>query len=276
LARENDDFVIKIQTSQILDESSQSRAIDGPAPGTHHSLMAHLKFHPNGELPRIVGSTGSVADLRSLTAAETAGSCDMVEIRLDLLLADSDAIDRSAWAHLTGLPLLFTARRSSEGGAGALDAAARIGLLDQILDDAALIDIEVASIGEMGGFLKVLQARGIPWVASCHDFESLPETAWILDMRDRAAAAGAAVFKAAARVHTPADLARLAEFQLAPHEIAVATMGMGPLAPVSRLLCAQSGSVLNYGYLGTASTAPGQWDCALLRETVRRLTPIRN
>ena len=60
----------------------------------------------------------------------------------------------------------------------------------------------------------------------------------------------------------PADLARLADFQLADHGIPVATMGMGPLAPVSRLLCAQCGSVLNYGYLGKTPTAPGQWDAA--------------
>jgi 3-dehydroquinate dehydratase len=52
-------------------------------------------------------------------------------------------------------------------------------------------------------------------------------------------------------------------------------MGMGPLAPVSRLLCAQSGSLLNYGYLGTTATAPGQWDAALLRQAIARLAPFR-
>jgi len=83
------------------------------------------------------------------------------------------------------------------------------------------------------------------------------------------------VFKAAARLHAPADLARLAEFQLADHGLPVATMGMGPLAAVSRLLCAQCGSVLNYGYLGHSATAPGQWDAALLQHTLARLVPLR-
>ena len=199
-----------------------------------------------------------------------------MEIRLDLLLEASGRVDRSTWEHLTGLPLLFTARRPSEGGGGALEAAARTGLLERVLDDAALIDIEVASIGEMAGLLVVLRERGIPWVASCHDFEKLPTTAWLLEQEQQAAAAGAAVFKAAARIHTPADLARLAEFQLAPHELPLATMGMGPLAPVSRLLCAQSGSVLNYGFLGATATAPGQWDSALLKTAVSRLASIKN
>jgi 3-dehydroquinate dehydratase-1 len=48
-------------------------------------------------------------------------------------------------------------------------------------------------------------------------------------------------------------------------------MGMGPLAPVSRLLCAQCGSVLNYGYLGKTATAPGQWDAAFLKQAIGRL-----
>jgi 3-dehydroquinate dehydratase-1 len=238
--------------------------------------MAHLNFHPGDHCPRIVGSSGCLADLKSITAVDAATSCDIVEIRLDLLLEHSGVVNRACWAHLTGLPLLFTARRPAEGGAAALDAFTRTSLLEQVLDDAAMVDIEVASIGEMEVLLNVLRARKIPWVASCHDFEKLPETAWLRDAEELALAAGAAVFKAAARVHTPADLARLAEFQLSAHPIPVATMGMGPLAPVSRLLCAQSGSVLNYGYLGATSTAPGQWDSSLLREAVRRLMPIRS
>ena len=95
------------------------------------------------------------------------------------------------------------------------------------------------------------------------------------DAAKRAKDAGAAAFKAAAKLHSPADIARLADFQLADHGILVATMGMGPLAPVSRLLCAQCGSVLNYGFLGETPTAPGQWDAASLKQAIARLVPFR-
>ena len=237
--------------------------------------MAHLNFDLD-DRPHIVGSVGSTGELRTITLESAAASCDIVEIRLDLLLETGGEIDRADWAHLASLPLLFTARRPSEGGAGGLDAGQRSILLETVLDDAALVDIEVASIGEMDATLGKLRERAIPWVASCHDFDKLPETEWLGNAEKRAEAAGAAVFKAAARIHTPEDLARLAEFQLAPHKLAVATMGMGPLAPVSRQLCAQAGSILNYGYLGATSTAPGQWDCALLRTAVSRLTSIRS
>ena len=47
-------------------------------------------------------------------------------------------------------------------------------------------------------------------------------------------------------------------------------MGMGPLAPASRLLAAQLGSVLNYGYLGSEPTAPGQWSARFLKEAVNQ------
>lgn len=219
----------------------------------------------------VVGSFGGPDDLRLAEQGAVRLSCDLAEIRLDLLRAGAASVESSAWAHLAGIPLLFTARRVNEGGSGDLTAAQRIDLLERALDDAACVDLEVASIPEMGGLLETLGARGIPWIASFHDFEKLPDQVLMKDAAARAREAGAAVFKAAAMLHGPADIARLAEFQLADHNIPVATMGMGPLAQVSRLLCAQCGSVLNYGYLGETPTAPGQWDAAFLKQAIARL-----
>ncbi|GAA5125843.1 hypothetical protein GCM10023212_28360 [Luteolibacter yonseiensis] len=179
------------------------------------------------------------------------------------------------WAHLRGIPLLFTARRKEEGGASDLSARERMNLLETSLESAAWVDIEVASIAECGDILAELTARKIPWLASYHDFEKLPETARLEEAAAAAKAAGAAMFKAAAKMVTPADLTRLSEFQLADHGIPVSTMGMGPLAPVSRLLCAQCGSHFNYGFLGNTATAPGQWDSALLKQAVSRLSQFR-
>ena len=237
--------------------------------------MARAEFQLGDGITRVVGSFGGAKDLRGSDPVVVANSCDIAEIRLDLLLAEGGAIDRSDWAHLAGLPLLFTARRGEEGGAGSLDADVRSALLLEILDDASFIDIEVASVGEMATTLELMRGRGIPWIASYHDFGKLPDLTELRHAEKLAVEAGAAVFKAAAMLHSPQDLVTLAEFQLASHEIPVSTMGMGPMAPVSRLLCAQSGSVLNYGYLGNTATAPGQWDSALLRTAIRRLSPIR-
>ncbi len=225
--------------------------------------------------PRVVGSFGSLSDLQNSDIHTVKEACDLAEIRLDLLQAHLSVIQPEIWSHLEGVSLLFTARRREEGGALDLSASERMNLLERSLESAAWVDIEVASIGECGDILSELTARGIPWLASYHDFEELPETARLEEAAAAAKAAGAAMFKAAAKMVTPADLARLSEFQLADHGIPVSTMGMGPLAPVSRLLCAQCGSHFNYGFLGNTATAPGQWDSALLKKAISRLAQFR-
>lgn len=220
--------------------------------------------------PRVVGSFGSAADAHAASRDFVAGCCDLAEVRLDLMHGESSA-GAKPWGHLQGIPLLFTARMAAEGGAGDLDASTREAMLREVLDEAACIDIEVASIDAMAGLIDELRARGLPWIASFHDFEKLPENAVLEERLERAKSTGAAVFKVAAKLHSPSDVARLAEFQLADHGIAVATMGMGALAPISRLLCAQCGSVLNYGFIGQISTAPGQWDSLRLKQAIASL-----
>lgn len=236
--------------------------------------MAHVENRPDNRQPRVVGSFGSLQDLQKSNAARVREACDLAEIRLDLLDPEDGRIEGMPWSHLADIPLLFTARRQEEGGALPLNPETRMNLLRHALDHAAWIDVEVASMLEMQELLAELAGRRIPWIASYHDFHRLPPTAELVQAAKRAKDAGASVFKAAAKLHSPADLARLAEFQLADHGLPVSTMGMGPLAPVSRLLCAQCGSIFNYGFLGETATAPGQWDSALLKTAISRLVPF--
>ena len=167
------------------------------------------------------------------------------------------------------MPLLFTARRASEGGGGDLDADARMQLLRSILDDASLIDIEVASIPEMQPLLDELSAAGIPWIGSFHNFVEAPDANALSAQRMAARNAGAAGFKAAVELGWNMDLlGPLSLFLRQSTDFPVSLMGMGPLAPVSRVLFGQLGSVLNYGYLGNTPTAPGQWSARQLKEAI--------
>ena len=218
--------------------------------------------------PRVVGSIGSADFISNVDANWLLECCDVVEIRLDLLQAQGMAVGRDCWQHLTGMPLLFTARRMDEGGALDLNADQRRALLLTALDDAACIDVELASFNCMQELVAEATRRHIPWIASSHDFKNLPPTSVLVEAAQQAKAAGASAFKVAAKLNSLADIVRLAEFQLSAQGLPLATMGMGELAPVSRLLCAQSGSVLNYGYLGKTPTAPGQWDCHLLKQAI--------
>ena len=224
--------------------------------------------------PNIVGSFGQSESIGTTAAAVAAHASDLVEIRLDLVVADGLRPERGMWSHFLDLPLLFTARRHEEGSPVKLGPAEREELIRLVIADAALIDIEVASIGEMSAVIGELRHIGLPWVASYHDFDKLPSSSALQTAASMAKDAGAAVFKAAAKMTCPADVARLAEFQATDHGLPVATMGMGPLAPVSRLLCAQYGSVLNYGYIGAKPTAPGQWSAAFLKQAVSQLQPV--
>lgn len=148
-------------------------------------------------------------------------------------------------------------------------------MLAAALPDAWLIDIETRSISSMPDLIRRIAAEGIPWIASYHDFTQLPSQQDLAAHALIAKDTGAAAFKCAAWLRTVNDLTALANFQMSEAGIPLATMGMGILAPVSRLLCSQAGSVLNYGYIGEKETAPGQWSAEKLRECIRSLSPLR-
>lgn len=218
--------------------------------------------------PLVVGSFGNSGELHAANASNITESCDLVEIRIDLL----DDPAPASWAHLTSLPLLFTCRRKSEGGRGALGSQARAALLEAALPDAALIDIEVASIPEMPSLIAQLNSAEIPWIASAHDFSRAPSIDILEAGKLAAFDHGAAAFKAAVELGWEiGQLAPLGLF-LKESEYPISLMGMGPLAPVSRVLFAQLGSVLNYGYLGSVPTAPGQWSASQLKQAIRAVT----
>jgi 3-dehydroquinate dehydratase-1 len=227
-----------------------------------------------GDFPLVVGSIGDVAALSKATPKSLAGQCDIAEVRLDLLHADFSKKGSNLWQHLLGFPLLFTARCQAEGSPFDLDLATRTSLLRAALPDASLIDIEAISIPSMLLLIAEIRAEQIPWIASFHNFNQLPTRAELLSRAQIAKDAGAAAFKAAAYLHSPDQVAALAQFQMSDQGIPLSTMGMGVLAPVSRLLCAQAGSVLNYGFIGETATAPGQWSARQLKESIQSLKPL--
>ncbi len=224
--------------------------------------------------PNVVGSFGDIDSLRSATPASLALECDIAEIRLDLFHQEISRQGTELWAHLDGFPLLFTARCHAEGSPFLLSTETRQDLLKSAFPAAALIDIEAASIKEMAELIDEINARRIPWIASFHNFERLPTLDELSPRAALAKQAGAAGFKFAARLHDADELATLAKLQAHDFGLPTASMGMGHLAPVSRVLCAQNGSILNYGFIGKTETAPGQWPAKLLRDGIRASIPL--
>ncbi|MGJ8633877.1 MAG: type I 3-dehydroquinate dehydratase [Luteolibacter sp.] len=236
--------------------------------------MSDAIFNFPESSPKVVGSFGDPLSLRTSSPAQLGNECDIAEIRLDIFHDEFKEKGAALWQHISSFPLLFTARRHSEGSPVDLTPDERTALLRNCLGDAVIVDIEVSSIPEMHDLISEMNERGVRWIASFHDFAKLPDAKTLAAAASRARDAGAAVFKAAAQLNTMDDLTALAHFQISDQGIPVSTMGMGILAPTSRLLCAQAGSVLNYGFIGTKATAPGQWSAKQLRDGIRTLNSI--
>ncbi len=218
-----------------------------------------------------VHAVGSVADgdtLDRLPGMDLPALCDVVEYRVDTW---PDRAARGAeLATASPVPVLVTVRRPEEGGQNRLDAATRERLARPFLNSAALLDVEIAWLGESTELVAEARHAGVIVVASFHDFTATPALDELKRKRDAALTAGADLVKFAATLHGTVDIATLAALLEEPGHPPLSVMGMGKLGRISRLLFAQLGSVLNYGYLDKA-TVPGQWPAARLRELVREL-----
>jgi len=222
--------------------------------------------------PLVVGvlpGTAALGEFISLGGAEQRDECDLVELRLDLLGLAPEALLEEVEGLET--PLLVTARHPAEGGMGPLDAAGRVAMLEPFLGRAALMDIELQSLAEMQGLVTRARAAGVGLVGSFHDFVRTPSDEVLEGAASLAEAAGVDLVKVATFLNSPEDLARLLRFAGKARRLRVSVMGMGSLGPVSRLVLAKCGSLLNYGYLGSESNAPGQWPARRLKAVLAEL-----
>ncbi len=206
---------------------------------------------------------GIVDSPEAATAAKRLrkGGVDYLEWRADFL---GEKIPKST------IPWIVTARHPLEGGKNALPLTRRKEVLMSLLPSASLVDLEVRSLTGLQDVAACARKNGIGIIASFHDFEKTPVTSRMRDVIRRAKDAGANVVKIATRTTTPKDVARLLDlWDGCPLPLAI--MGMGPLGMSSRLLFANCGSVLNYGWLHRPNV-PGQWSAAELRDLTTKIT----
>lgn len=217
---------------------------------------------------RGIWTVGSVSDGGTMGDPEAVlrfEGCDVVEYRVDCW---PEAVERAVEVmESVAVPGLVTVRAAAEGGRNGLTAARREELFRRLLPVAALVDIEIACMGEFAGVVAEAKERGVIVVGSSHDFERTPTREELVERIGMACAAGADIVKFAAVAGTAADLAVLASLLEEPGHPPLSVMGMGVLGRVSRLLLAQLGSVLNYGYIDNA-TVSGQWSGSRLRTLI--------
>ncbi len=178
---------------------------------------------------------------------------DMLEIRLDLL--DVDAHQLLQDLKEFGLPVIITNRMKQEGGAWNRTEEERIDILVSLLPLADAVDIELRAM-KKDTVVKKAKSAGKTVIISTHDFQRTPDYDKMMDIIRESFDAGADIAKLAVMPGSFGDVLRLLNVTLHA-EGAVCTIAMGETGRHSRVIAPIYGSVMTYGYVGTA-TAPGQ------------------
>jgi 3-dehydroquinate dehydratase-1 len=231
--------------------------------------MSRIKISSDlGKRPLVVAAVHSRGALLCALKIRS-GEVDFLEIRVDNFAADPAAL-RAAVPRLR-VPVIVTVRHPAEGGANDLSFARRRRLYEEFLPHAALIDVELRSLEKLAEVVAAARRAGVKIIASSHHFHSTPPVARLQRAIREAHAAGADLCKLAALAETPAALGRLLEPLGREQPLPVSIMGMGRFGKISRLLLAQAGSVLNYGYLDRPN-ASGQWEARVLKKRLAELS----
>jgi len=219
--------------------------------------------------PGVVGTVHSFASLAAARKLKRR-QCDWLELRIDNFFPHVGELRRLA--PRLACPRIVTVRHATEGGAApAMTARERRALYGDFLEVAGLVDIELRWAGALSAVIRQAKEAGVAIILSHHDFQRTPRPGKLRELARRAREAGADIFKVAAMTRGERDLATLIEF-LADEKkrLPLAVMGMGTFGKISRLVLAQAGSCLNYGYLGTPN-ASGQWPVAQLKARIAEL-----
>ena len=220
---------------------------------------------------------GKKVNLKDRNACAIVGIVDSPEAASAAKRLPKSGVDYLEWrADFLGekipkspIPWIITARHPMEGGKNALTQSRRRELLLSLLPSAALVDIEARSLAGLKDVVACAKNNGVGIIASFHDFKKTPTTSRLREVIRRAKDAGATLVKIATRTTTPKDVSRLLDLWNAT-PLPLAIMGMGPLGMSSRLLFANCGSALNYGWLHSPNV-PGQWSAAELRTLITKI-----
>ncbi len=229
--------------------------------------MAASKLTTEPRIAQVVGTVHSPGSLRRALRLR-AGDVDFLELRVDHFVKDRQAL-LAAIPRLK-FPLIVTARHPAEGGANGLSLAQRRALLAEFLPFASAIDVELRTVFGVETILAMARGHRVKVIVSSHHFTSTPSAKALAALIRGARDAGADIVKIAALSSTIVSLQRLISIFERPPALPLSVMGMGEFGKISRLVLADAGSVLNYGYLDEPN-ASGQWEA---RELKKRLVDI--
>ncbi|MCP4846912.1 MAG: type I 3-dehydroquinate dehydratase [Verrucomicrobiaceae bacterium] len=215
----------------------------------------------------IVVPVTNSAELKQIARHSNPTAWDLVEIRVDRIPDIHQLIPEIS---SVVAPIILTCRHPDEGGFNDMHSPEqRQSILAPLIPHAAAIDIEIASAEEMHEMVHVAREASLTVILSFHDFTTTPNNDQLKVITEKGIAIEPDLVKIATTTDRPEQLCNLLSlFSRFPNQ-PLALMGMGKLGMASRLIAAQSGSVLNYAAWGEVS-APGQWPADEFRDVIER------
>ncbi len=209
--------------------------------------------------------------LENISLTEKLNQFDVVEIRIDLLMSVPDLKQKISKINA---PILLTCRHPDEGGTEEFrDPIKRQSVITPLIPYASALDIEINHAENMKSILTLAKSEKLLIVLSSHDFIGTPENKCLQDKVSEGYERGADVVKIATTTNRFKDIVNLMNLFDLFESCHLSVMGMGRLGMASRLLAAQSGSVLNYAALQTANVS-GQWEAKDFKKILKAANKI--
>ena len=201
---------------------------------------------------------------------------DILEIRIDMLLASGISSISDVFDVITkirarfGIPIIVTYRMTAEGGAVDVSEDERLEVLQNALELADAVDIEL-NCTKCSEFAAHAHEMGKTVIVSNHDFNNTPPVSGMVEILKQAHDKGADIAKLAVTPHSYMDVVAVEEATLSAGENGcVCTISMGGLGKHSRVTLPVYGSKLTYAAVGNA-TAPGQMTADVVRSMLNVL-----
>lgn len=187
---------------------------------------------------------------------------DIFEVRGDLILRHGYNLESILQMARKLLPVILTVRDPKEGGEH-IDNR-----LEVILEHIPFADVLDVEIRNARNFRHIFNAK--PVILSYHSFRGIPRD--IEDKVKKGFNEGADIVKVAVVTETQKDIVKLCLLtkKMSEMGLKIATLGMGKLAFISRVVLPLFGSLLVYGSVDKP-TAPGQPSAEVLKRILKPL-----
>ena len=206
--------------------------------------------------PMVVG-TVSNCDTLNQPIDLFSSSCDIVELRSDLLPVDKKSLfEFCNLLEGNGIRTIFTPRLTTEGGCWETDDEERLVVYKEAMQFTSIVDIELSS-KHISNLVSTVNSNEKSIILSYHNFERTPCLTDLKKIIRKMEVYEPTIGKIATRLHSHQDVLTLCDLLRDESSIRKCVLGMGPLGVKTRVLYPLLGSCLTYGFLDQ-SVAPGQ------------------